>query len=105
MNKIECSRIASNGRIEIMPRDVLRYPYVFEKSARGKKCFFYRYLQLCPRAVFLKMLPVGATLWVRKTLVLGHVSGFKKNNSIACNRINNFVPEHISPKCPKKGLG
>ena len=52
MNKIECSRIASNGRIEIMLRDVLRYPYVFEKSVRAKKCFFYRYLQLCPRAVF-----------------------------------------------------
>ena len=63
MNKIECSRIASNGRIEIMPRDVLRYPYVFEKSARGKKCLFYRNLKLCPRAVFLKMLPVGAILW------------------------------------------
>ena len=46
----------------MMLRDFLRYPYVFEKSARGKKCFFYRYLQLCPRAVFLKMLPVGATL-------------------------------------------
>ena len=88
-----------------MLRDVLRYPYVFEKSARGKKCLFYRNLKLCPRAIFLKMLPVRATLWVRITLVLGHVSGCKKNKSIACNRINNFVPEHISPKCPKKGLG
>ena len=89
----------------MMLRDFLRYPYVFEKSARGKKCLFYRNLKLCPRAIFLKMLPVRATLWVRITLVLGHVSGCKKNKSIACNRINNFVPEHISPKCPKKGLG
>ena len=52
MNKIECSRIDFNGRIGKMLRDVLRYPYVFEKSVRAKKCFFYRYLQLCPRAVF-----------------------------------------------------
>ena len=57
----------------MMLRDFLRYPYVFEKSARGKKRLFYRNLKLCPRAIFLKMLPVGATLWVRITLVLGHL--------------------------------
>ena len=71
--KIECSRIDFNGRIGIMLRDVLRYPYVFEKSVKAKKCFFYRYLQLSPRGIFLKMLPEGATLWVIIAPVLGHL--------------------------------
>ena len=50
-----------------MLRDFPRYPGVFKKSVRGKMCLFYRYLKHCPRENFLKMLPEGATLWVRKT--------------------------------------
>ena len=57
----------------MMLRDFLRYPGVFKKSVRGKTCLFYRYLKLCPRENFLKMLPEGAILWVRKTPVLGHL--------------------------------
>ena len=34
---------------------------------------FYRNLKLCPWENFLKMLPEGAILWVRKTPVLGHL--------------------------------
>ena len=70
---MECSRIDFNGQIEIMLRDFLRYPGVFKKSVQGKICLFYRYLQLCPRDIFLKMLLEGATLWVRQTSVLGHL--------------------------------
>ena len=69
---IEYSRIDFNGQIEMMLRDFLRYPGVFKKSIRGKMCLFYRYLKHCPRENFLKMLPEGATLWVRKTPELGH---------------------------------
>ena len=69
---MECSRIDFNGQIEIMLRDFLRYPGVFKKSVQGKICLFYRYLQLCHRGIFLKMLPEGATLWVRITPELGH---------------------------------
>ena len=57
----------------MMLRDLLRYPDVFKKSVRGKMCLFYRYLKLCPRGNFLKMLPEGAIFWVRKTPVLGHL--------------------------------
>ena len=57
----------------MMLRDFLRYPSVFKKSVRGKMCLFYRFLKLCPRENFLKMLPEGAILWVRKTPVLGHL--------------------------------
>ena len=53
--------------------EFLRYPGVFKKSVRGKMCLFYRYLTLCPREDFLKMLPKGAILWVRKTPVLKHL--------------------------------
>ena len=62
-----------NGQIEMMLRDLLRYPGVFKKSVRGKMCLFYRYLTLCPRENFLKMLPEGAIFWVRITPVLGHL--------------------------------
>ena len=55
-----------------MLRDFLGYPGVLKKSVRGKMCLFYRYLKHCPRENFLKMLPEGATLWVRKTPELGH---------------------------------
>ena len=55
-----------------MLRDFLRYRYVFVKNVRGKKCLFYRYLQLCPWGIFKKMLPEGATLWVIKAPVLGN---------------------------------
>ena len=57
----------------MMLRDFLRYPSVFKKSARGKMFLFYRNLKLCHRENFLKMLPEGAILWIRKTLVLGHL--------------------------------
>ena len=57
----------------MMLRDFLRYPSVFKKSVQGKMCLFFRYLKLCPREKFLKMLPEGAILWVRKTPVLGHL--------------------------------
>ena len=73
---MECSRIDFNGQIEMMLRDFLRYPGVFLKSVRGKICLFSRYLQLCPRGIFLKMLPEGATFWVRKTPELGHFKKF-----------------------------
>ena len=53
-----------------MLRDFLRYPDILEKSVRGKMCFFYRYLQLCPRGIFKKMLPEGATFWVITAPVL-----------------------------------
>ena len=43
-----------------MLRDLLRYPGVFKKSVRGKKCLFYQYLKLSPRENFLKMLPEEA---------------------------------------------
>ena len=62
-----------NGQIEMMLRDFLRYSGVFKKSVRGKMCLFYRYLTLCPRKNFLKMLPERAILWVRITPVLGHL--------------------------------
>ena len=55
-----------------MLRDFLRYRYVFVKNVRGKKCLFYRNLQLCPWGIFKKMLPEGATLWVILAPVLGH---------------------------------
>ena len=51
----------------------LRYPSVFKKNFRGKMFLFYRNLKLCPRENFIKMLPEGAILWVRKTPVLGHL--------------------------------
>ena len=51
----------------MMLKDFLRYPGVFKKSVRGKMFLFYRNLKLCPRENFLKMLPEGAILWVRKT--------------------------------------
>ena len=73
---MECSRIDFNGQIEMMLRDFLRYRGVFKKSVRGKICLFYRYLQLCPRGIFLKMLPEGATFWVRITPELGHFKKF-----------------------------
>ena len=57
----------------MMQRDFLRYPGVFKKSVRGKMCLFYRYLKLCPRENFLKMLHEEAILWVRITPVLGHL--------------------------------
>ena len=47
---------------------------IFKKSSRGQMYrLFYRNLTLCPREDFLKMLPEGAILWVRKTPVLGHL--------------------------------
>ena len=57
----------------MMLRGFLRYPGVFKKSVRGKMCLFYQFLKLCPRENFIKMLPEGAILWVRKTPVLGHL--------------------------------
>ena len=60
----------------MMLRDFLRYPGVFKKSDRGKRCLFYRYLKLCPRENLVKMLPEGAIFWVRKTPVLGHLQKF-----------------------------
>ena len=57
----------------MMLRDFLRYPSVFKKSVRGKMFLSYRNLKLCPRENFIKMLPEGAILWVRKTQVLGHI--------------------------------
>ena len=87
-----------------MLSDFLRYPYVSVKNVRGKKCLFYRYLQLCPRGIFKKMLPEGATIWVIITSVLGHFKKFRKYVFVASNRVNNFVPEHISPKWPQNEL-
>ena len=69
---IECSRIDFNGQIEMMLRDFLRYPSVFKKSVRGKMFLFYRNLKLCHRENFLKTLPKGTILWVRKTPELDH---------------------------------
>ena len=40
----------------MMLKDFLRYPGVFKKSVWGKMCLFYRFLKLCPRENFLKML-------------------------------------------------
>ena len=57
----------------MMLKDFLRYPGVFKKSVRGKMCLFYRFLKLCPREIFLKMLPEGAILWVQITPELGHL--------------------------------
>ena len=57
----------------MMLMDFLHYPGVFKKSVRGKMCLFYRYLKLCPRENFIKVLAEGAILWVRKTPVLGHL--------------------------------
>ena len=56
----------------MMLKDFLRFPRVFKKSVRGKMCIFYRFLKLCPREKFLKMLPDGTILWVRITPELGH---------------------------------
>ena len=55
----------------MMLRNFLRYPSVFKKSVQGKMCLFHRNLKLCPGENFLKMLPEGAILWVRKTPVSG----------------------------------
>ena len=60
----------------MMLKDFLRYPGVFKKSVWGKWCLFYRFLKLCPRENFLKMLPEGAILWVRITPELGHFLKF-----------------------------
>ena len=60
----------------MMLTDFLRYPGVFKKSVRGEMCLFCRYLKLCPRENFLKMLPEGAILWVQKTPELGHFKKF-----------------------------
>ena len=57
----------------MMLRDFLRYPGVSKKSVRGKMCLFCRFLKLCPRENFLKMLPEGAVFCVRKTPVLSHL--------------------------------
>ena len=59
-----------------MLTDFLRYPGVFKKSVRGEMCLFCRYLKLCPREIFLKMLPEGAKSWVRKPPELGHFKKF-----------------------------
>ena len=56
----------------MMLTDFLRYPGVFKKSVRGEMCLFCLYLKLCPRKIFLKMLPEGAKSWVRKPPELGH---------------------------------
>ena len=56
----------------MMLKDFLLYPGVFKKSVRGKMCLFYRFLKLCPRENFLKMLPERVILWVQKTPELGH---------------------------------
>ena len=60
----------------MMLKEFLRYPGVFKKSVPGKMCLFYRFLKLCPREKFLKMLPEGAILWVQKTPELGHFKKF-----------------------------
>ena len=60
----------------MMLRGFLRYAGVFKKSVRGKMCLFYRFLKLCPRENFLKMLPEGAILWVQKTPELVHFLKF-----------------------------
>ena len=52
-------------------KDFLRYPGVFKKSVRGKMCLFYRFLKLCPREKFLKMLLEEAIFWVRKKPRIG----------------------------------
>ena len=57
----------------MMLRDLLRYPGIFKKSVQGKMCLFYRYLKLCSRENFLKMLTERAIFWVRITPVLGHL--------------------------------
>ena len=57
----------------MMLKDFLRYPGVFKKSVRGKMCLFYRFLKLCHREIFLKMLPEGAILWVQTTPESGHL--------------------------------
>ena len=56
----------------MMLKDFLRYPGVFKKSVRSKMRLFYRFLKLCPREKFLKMLPEEAILWVQITPGLGH---------------------------------
>ena len=63
----------------MMLRDFLRYPSVFKKSVRGKMFLFYRNLKLCPRENFIKMLPEGAILWVRKTPFWGIYKNFKSS--------------------------
>ena len=50
----------------MMLTDFLRYPGVFKKSVRGEMCLFCLYLKLCPREIFLKMLPEGAILGSKK---------------------------------------
>ena len=60
----------------MMLKDFLRFPGIFKKSVRGKMCIFYRFLKLCPRENFLKMLPEGGILWVRKTPELGRFLKF-----------------------------
>ena len=63
----------------MMLMNFLRYPGVFKKSVRGKMCLFYRFLKLCPRENFLKMLPEGVILWVRKTPVWDIYKNFKSS--------------------------
>ena len=77
-----------------MLRDFLRYPSVFKKSVRGKMFLFYRNLKLCPQENFIKMLPEGAILWVRKTPVLGHLKMPHFKSSI---RLPVTVSKTLSP--------
>ena len=63
----------------MMLGEFLRYPSVFKKSVRGKMFLFYRNLKLCRRENFIKMLPEGAILWVRKLPFWGIYKNFKSS--------------------------
>ena len=62
----------------MMLRGFLRYPGVFKKVSGVKCVYFIDFSNFVPGKIFLKMLPEGAILWVRKTPVLGHLKKILK---------------------------
>ena len=77
----------------MMLTDFLRYPGVFKKSVRGEMCLFCRYLKLCPREIFLKMLPSGSyTLGPRKFPNWVIFKKFKRDIRLPVTIATQFVP-------------
>ena len=81
----------------MMLMDFLRYPGVFKKSVRGEMCLFYRYLKLCPREKFLKMLPEGAILWVQKLPNWVIFKNFKNDIPLSVTIATSLSPSIFPP--------
>ena len=86
----------------MMLRDFLRYPSVFKKSVRGKMFLFYRNLKLCSRENFIKMLPEGAILWVRKLPFWGIYKNFKSSIRLPVTVSTTLSRAYFSEMTPKR---